>query len=117
MPARPSLRTVPADRRSQMEAIRRREDDSLVAASKSEAALRAAEERLAQLVASQRELIDDARAKVGAAYREVVDSFGSQSRAAEYLDITPSQLRATLAAATETPRAEVPRDETDGPVT
>lgn len=103
MAARPTLRTVPADRRSQMDAIRRREDDALITASKAEADLKAAETRLAQLVESQQGRITKAQSQLGAAYREVVEAFGSQSRAAEYLDITPSQLRSVLAAAPDLP--------------
>ena len=52
MSARPSLRTVPADRREQMAQIRKREDDSLVTASKAETALQAAEARLTALAAA-----------------------------------------------------------------
>lgn len=99
MPARPSLRSVPADRRTQMEAIRRREDDALVAASNAEAALHVAEERLAQLVTSHQAAIDAARIQLGETYREVVEAFGSRSRAAEYLNITPAQLKSVVATA------------------
>lgn len=109
MAARPTLRTVPADRRSQMEAIRRREDDALITASKAEADLKAAEARLAQLVDSQHGRITEAQSQVGAAYREVVEAFGSQSRAAEYLDIPPSQLRSVLAAAPDLPEKVEPQ--------
>lgn len=106
MATRPTLRTVPADRRSQMEAIRRREDDALVTASKAERALRAAEARLTELVDAQQGLIADAQAQVGNAYREVVEAFGSQSRAAEYLDISVSQLRTALATAPDVPATD-----------
>lgn len=123
MAARPSLRTVPADRRSQMEAIRRREDDALVTASKAEGALAAAEARLDQLVAEQHTIIDAARVQVGAAYRDVVEAFGSRSRAAEYLGVTPSKLRSILAVAPDVPQpstsqtshAEISSDGSEGP--
>jgi hypothetical protein len=90
-----------------MQAIRLRENDALVGASKAEAALAAAEDRLAQIVASQQSTIDEARAQVGEAYREVVEAFGSQSRAAEYLDISPARLKALLAAAVAVESPEV----------
>lgn len=89
-----------------MEAIRRREDDALVTASKAEGALRAAEARLTQLIDSQQSLIAEAQAQVGNAYRDVVEAFGSQSRAAEYLDISVSQLRAALATAPDVPTVD-----------
>ena len=96
MAARPSLRTVPADRREQMAQIRKREDDSLVAASKAEAGLEAAEERLVALAAEHQELIDDAKSKVGDAYLEVVEAFGSRARAADYLGVPQGRLQSAL---------------------
>lgn len=96
MAARPSLRTVPADRREQMAQIRKREDDSLVTASKAETALRAAEARLTALAAEQQALIDDAKSKVADAYGEVVEAFGSRARASEYLGISAHRLQTTL---------------------
>lgn len=91
-----------------MDAIRRRENSTLVAASKAEATLSAAEDKLADLVASQEEAITDARVAVGRAYLDVIDAFGSRSRAAEYLGITRHQLKKAVAAVpAETPTEAV----------
>lgn len=108
MPPRLSLRTVPPDRRSQMDAIRRRENESLVEASKAEAALDAAEAKLAELVASQQGAVDAARVAVGVAYQRVIEAFGSKSRAAEYLDITVYQLKTAIAAVPAEPTNDPP---------
>lgn len=100
MAARPSLRTMPPDRRDQVEHIRQREDESLVTASKAEVALKAAENHLAQVVAAQQVAIDTAKTAVNDAYREVVEAFGSRARAAQYLGISTGRLNAAISKST-----------------
>lgn len=114
MAARPSLRTVPADRREQMAQIRKREDDSLVAASKAETALQAAKDRQVALAAEQQVLIDEATSKVADTYVEVVEAFGSRARAAEYLGVPLGRLQATLNHRTTEPSGSSDDSKPDG---
>lgn len=81
--------------------MRLRSEAAIAAVSKAEGDLDRERVKLEKLIASRQEAIDAAEAALGAAYRDVVEAFGSRSRAAECLGIPESRLRAAIALAPE----------------